>query len=243
MASDAIHCRSPVIRLFDRLADRLLPRHCIACGDASGESNLCPPCLGELPRIIHGCRRCGTALSLASDAVCGSCLGAGPAWRRGTAALDYVFPVNQLVRRFKFRRDLACGEVLARELLSTIGRLGPEMPDIILPVPLHPRRQFLRSFNQAEVLARPLAGAFGVPIGRNLLQRQRNTRAQSGLAAGERRKNLRGAFCCRPLRGEHVALVDDVLTTGATLTECSRAVLRAGAGEVSIWVAARANAD
>jgi ComF family protein len=223
------------------LIDRLLPRHCIACGAASGESNLCSPCRQELPRIVHGCKKCGMALSLESDSICGLCLSRAPPWQNGTAALDYQFPVDQLVCRFKFQRDLACGEVLAQELLRTINRVGPPLPNVIIPVPLHHRRQFSRSFNQAEVLARPVARRLNIPVACGVLKRVRSTRAQSGLTATDRRKNIRGAFRCRQRVPPHVALVDDVLTTGTTLAECSRALLRAGANEVSVWVAARAN--
>jgi ComF family protein len=230
-----------ITKPFNWLIDQLLPRHCIACGTASGESNLCPPCREELPRTINSCKQCGMALSLESDSICGSCLSRAPPWQHATAALDYQFPVDQLVCRFKFQRDLACGEVLAQELLRAIKHSGPPLPDVIFPVPLHRRRQFSRSFNQAEVLACPVAGELNIPLVRGALKRSRGTRAQSGLTAAERRKNIRGAFICHQVLQPHVALVDDVLTTGTTLAECARAVLRAGAGEVSIWVAARAN--
>jgi len=230
-----------LVRPLTWAVDQLLPRHCIACGAASGESNLCPPCLGELPRISHGCKQCGMALALSSDSICGTCLGRPPPWHNGTAALDYRFPIDQLVCLFKFQRNLACGELLAQELSRAVSQSQTPSPDIIVPVPLHRRRQFSRSFNQAEVLAEPVARALGIPLVCGVLRRARSTRAQSGLTAAERRKNIRGAFRCKGAVPPHVALVDDVLTTGATLAECTRAVLRAGADEVSIWVAARAN--
>jgi len=181
------------------------------------------------------------ALSLASDSICGTCLRRTPPWHNGTAAFDYRFPIDQLVCRFKFQRDLACGELLAQELLCAVIRSEAPLPDVIFPVPLHRRRQFLRSFNQAEVLACPVAKELDIPLVCGVMKRARSTRAQSGLSAADRRKNIRGAFRCEGAVPPHVALVDDVLTTGATLAECTRAVLRAGASEVSIWVAARAN--
>lgn len=235
-----MHSESKVKGL-EWLLRHLLPRHCVACGTASGERNLCPVCLAGLPRISHGCTLCGISLSLKSDAVCGVCLNRNPPWRQGIAALDYCFPVRQLVCRFKFQRDFASGQVLGQELLAMLARTAPPLPDSIIPVPLHRLRHFKRTFNQAEVLARQMAGGLQLPLDYTSLRRVRGTAAQSGLNASERKKNIRGAFVCNRLRHEHVALVDDVMTTGTTLAECARAVRRAGAHQVSVWVVARAN--
>jgi ComF family protein len=160
------------------------------------------------------------------------------------AALVYRFPVDRLVCRFKFNRDLSAGALLGRELLDAIRRSGQELPDAIVPVPLHRTRQFSRTFNQAELLARQLGRALDIPVHSRLLTRNRRTAAQSGLDAAGRRRNIRGAFRLSGLRGalpscRHIALVDDVLTTGVTLAECSRScgALRR---RISVWVAARA---
>ena len=228
-------------RWIRTIADALLPRHCVACGLISGDNNLCQPCQTELPRISHGCAVCGIRLSLTSDLHCGSCLRNPPAWGSGVMALDYRFPVDQLICRFKFSRDFACGHILAQELLTTIEQRGAPLPDAIVPVPLHRWRLFRRSFNQAEYLARKLGKGLGLAVYGNLLARSRSTRAQSGLDSIQRRKNLQGAFRSQRRVIDHVALVDDVLTTGATLSECTRTLLHAGVGKVSVWAAARAH--
>jgi len=228
-------------RAIGRILDAVLPRHCICCGSVSGDSNLCPPCRAELPRIRHPCRLCGAALSVNTDSICGACLKRAPPWQCGVTGLDYRFPVDQLVCRFKFKRDFACGQVLARELLRAIRASRESLPDVIVPVPLHYRRHFTRSFNQAGYVARILGKSLGIPVDTGSLRRIRNTLAQSGLDASGRRKNLRGAFRCPDLPNVHRALVDDVLTTGTTLAECSRTVRRAGASRVSVWAAARAS--
>jgi len=229
------------------ILDGILPRHCILCGLASGEENLCPPCAAELPRTGHGCAKCGLPLRLSTDRICGACLVVTPPWDDAIGALLYHFPVDQLVCRFKFGRNLACGQVLARELATAVNEKCEETPDCIVPVPLHRTRLFLRTFNQAELLARQLGKNLAIPVRDNILYRVRRTRAQSGLDAADRRKNMKGAFRCRRIAAvspafEHVAVIDDVMTTGVTLAECTRTLQRAGALRVSAWVAARAPA-
>jgi ComF family protein len=161
------------------------------------------------------------------------------------AALHYRYPVDWLVRRFKFSRDLACGAVLANELQHAVGPDLHAVPPCIVPVPLHWSRQLRRGFNQSDLLAARLSRSLGLAVDRRLLRRTRRTSAQSGLDAARRRRNVRGAFVATP-RGpagaapSHVALVDDVCTTGETLADCSRALRRIGVRVISIWIAARA---
>jgi len=229
------------------LLDTLLPRHCILCGCSSGGANICPPCSGELPRIEHSCLQCSLPLTHPGDRICGHCHDHPLPWNSAIAALVYGFPVDQLVRRFKFARSLACGQLLAQELTWAVVRQCAELPDAIIPVPLHRSRFFSRAFNQSETLARHVAKVLGVPVYASLLLRQRRTRAHSGLDAASRRINIRDAFSCRISAGkhnalQHVALVDDVLTTGATLAECTRTLKSSGIDRVSVWVAARAPA-
>lgn len=166
-------------------------------------------------------------------------------WDSAIAALVYAFPVDQLVRRFKFSRSLACGQLLAQELSRAVMSRCIQLPDAIVPVPLHRTRYLARAFNQSELLARPIGKSQGIPVYPGILRRRRRTRAHSGLDAVSRRINIKGAFRCR-LTGwqrdciRHIALVDDVLTTGATLFECTRALKLSGIPRVTVWVAARA---
>jgi len=138
--------------------------------------------------------------------------------------------------------------LLGLELTAAVQRSLADLPDLLAPVPLHRTRHVLRAFNQADVLARIVGPALGVPVRSRLLSRIRRTRAQSGLDAADRRRNLRGAIRLNPrfdeaVRGAHVALVDDVMTTGTTLAACSSVLHSAGAARVSVWVAARAPGD
>jgi len=229
---------------MDWLLDRLLPRHCLVCGGPSGPANLCPDCDRELPRTGACCLHCALPLPGHGDAVCGACLAQPPPWNEAVAALEYRYPARQLARRFKFNRCLASGEVLALELARSLRRRGGAPPDAVVPVPLHFTRFFVRGYNQAELIACRVARELGVPVAGALLRRRRRTAAQSMLDAAGRRRNVRGAFeVVSRRRGRlprRVALVDDVMTTGATLDAATRALHRAGVREVVLWVAARA---
>jgi ComF family protein len=229
--------------LIRRGLESLLPRHCVLCGLASGGANLCPYCASDLPRIRHGCDLCGLPTGTGGDCICGACLSRPPPWDRAKAALLYEFPADQFIVRFKFSRDLACGQVLGTELSRTLQRAALDPPDRIVPVPLGRGRQLRRGFNQAEWLARQVGRDLAIPCATDLLLRRRGTAPQSGLDAQDRRRNLRGAFQVsaagsrRPLP-RHIALLDDVMTTGATLAECTKVLKRAGVRRISIWVAA-----
>ena len=222
------------------MVDLLLPTHCILCGLYSGSQNLCNGCLADLPRLTLTCRLCARACPRSEIMMCGPCLSRPPLWDRALAALAYEYPVDQVVRQFKFHHNLACGQLLAEELITCVRRSHVSLPKVLIPVPLHFSRRFSRGFNQAEFLARRLGSRLNLPVMVGKLRRNKRTSAQSGLDRKQRQTNISGAFSCRQLRGIRVALVDDVLTTGTTLVECTRALRAAGAGGVAVWVAARA---
>lgn len=220
--------------------DFLLPRHCVACGLPSGPGNLCEPCNRDLPRIRNPCLQCGAALSLHSDRFCGGCLAQPPPWNRAVVTFDYRFPVNRLVCRFKFNRDLAAGQALGRELCDAIREANSPLPNLIIPVPLHRYRLIRRSFNQAERIAVQVGRALDIRVDSRALARCRPTPAQSGLSLSERKRNVRGAFRSRGKLPEHVAIVDDVMTSGTTLGECTRVLRSAGVRTITVWALARA---
>ncbi len=244
-------------RLKTGILEHLLPACCLLCGQRSPNRRLCTGCENDLPRITACCKQCGLPGQLGAAALCAACLRHPPPWDDAVAALVYEYPVDHLVWHFKFHKNLACGQLLAEELVRAVEqklsqhrgddhRLDPdtrepgcEKPDLLIPVPLHFFRRCKRGFNQAELIAAELQRHCGIPVQRRLLSRINHTSAQSGLDRKTRQKNLRNAFHCAPLHGAHVALIDDVLTTGATLQECSRMIKKAGARRISVWVAAR----
>jgi ComF family protein len=192
-----------------------------------------------LPRNEPCCTRCALPLPHAK-ARCGRCLRRPPPFTRTVAPLRYDYPVDQLITAFKFRGDLAAGDALCTVLLDALRR-GAEPPDLLLPVPLHRQRLAERGFNQAWEIARQLAREFGWSACVDGLMRVRPTPAQPGLNAHARRHNVHEAFSVtREVRGLRVALVDDVVTTGATVRECARVLRDAGAAEVTVLALARA---
>jgi ComF family protein len=227
--------RSPGTRLAG-----LLPLRCLLCGGAAGHSGLCPDCARELPRNACCCARC--ALPLARPAAaCGLCQRHPPPWDAAWSPFRYSWPLDRLESRYKFSADLAAGRALA-ELWIAHGMPTPARPGTVVPVPLHRTRLRRRGYNQALELARPLARHWRLPLCADLLQRRRATAAQTELDAVARRRNMRGAFrvAVGAVVPAHVVVLDDVMTTGATLAECSRVLKRAGAERVEVWALARA---
>lgn len=218
----------------------LLPPRCLLCGAAGDDDlDLCRDCAAELPRNRSCCARC--ALPLAQPApLCGRCQRQPPPWDAAWAPFRYGWPLDRLESRFKFGRDLAAGRSLAALWLRESA--PPPLPDLILPVPLHRGRLRQRGHNQALELARPLSRGLGLPLRHDLLLRPRATSAQSELDAVARRRNVRGAFALHAdaRLPDHVAIVDDVMTTGSTLAECARVLRRAGVARVVVWALARA---
>lgn len=216
----------------------LFALHCMVCGEAGQDGrDLCRACHLDLPWQGPACLRC--ALPLPSPGTCGACLQHPAPLTETHAVFDYAFPLDRLLPRLKFHRDLASGRVLAQAMVDHCATL--ERPDALLPLPLHRARLRRRGYDQALELARPVARALGLPLLEGVLNRPKSTSAQSRLDAEARKRNLRGAF--RVVAGEplpaHIVLVDDVMTTGATLHAAARALLAVGARRVDAWVCAR----
>ena len=223
-----------------RLQHFVLPLRCLLCGGAgSDDIDLCADCAAELPRNRSCCARCALPLAMPA-AMCGECLRRAPRWDAAWAPFRYGWPLDRLESRYKFGADLAAGRVL-----STLWQREPcpvDLPQLLLTVPLHRNRLRQRGYNQALELGRPLARELGVPLRHDILQRQRHTPAQTELDAIARRRNVRDAFTLGERIGlpPHVAILDDVMTTGATLAECARVLKRAGVQRVDVWALARA---
>jgi ComF family protein len=209
---------------------------CFLCRGAA-RGLLCEDCGAELPRLEGPrCPRC--ALASPGGAVCGRCLAHPPRYDASVAALAYEFPADVLVHSLKFRGELALAPFLGA-LLGDAVRAEPRV-DCIVPVPLSRRRLAERGYNQAAELARALAARAGAPLELFACERSRDTPQQADLPWSERAKNVRGAFRgARSLAGKSVAVVDDVMTTGATLDEVAGALKEAGAVRVVNWVVAR----
>jgi len=216
----------------------LLPPNCLLCEQPGmNEIDLCETCRQSLPLNSLCCPVC--ALPLASPApACGGCLGKMPAFHSTVAPMQYHSPVSTLMSRFKFHQDLAAGRLLAELFCRNTQNI--ELPEVLIPVPLHGKRLRQRGFDQALELAKWIARHKGLALRTDLLARVRHTDAQSDLNATERRRNCKDAFVLknRSLPG-HIALLDDVMTTGTTVSECAKVLKQAGVKRVDIWVIAR----
>ena len=232
-----MRARLPSIqRLHELLLEVLAPGRCAFC--AAPGACVCQRCMALLPSLVTACRRC--ALPLAGAAVCGRCQADPPAFSGASAAFRYEFPVDTAIKAFKFRRQLYYVPAFV-QLLAPLLRERHAHCDGLVPVPLHRWRQARRGFNQATELARGLAAETGIPLAANL-RRVRATAPQSGLSAGQRRSNLRGAFAIAGgLEYRRPLIVDDVITTGHTCDQLARVLLAAGAQSVEVLAVARAD--
>ena len=220
----------------------LYPPSCLLCGESGARGlDLCAACFAELPWNRRPCPRCAAPLPPdAEEKLCGNCLKALPVWDEAKSPLTYAYPLDRLIQRFKFDGELPTGRLLA-ELLADYLAAGGERPDCIIPVPLHPSRLKERGFNQAVELARPVGKCLKIPVRLDICERVRATAVQSKLDAVERKKNLRDAFAVkRSVDGLHVALLDDVVTTGVTAEVLATALKDAGARRITLWSVARA---
>ena len=195
-------------------------------------------CIRALPRISHGCIRCAIAIP-AGATLCGECLRRN---RHGfddaLAVFEYRFPIDRMIQRFKYAGDLAIGRWFAERLAEAVDDVA--RPDLLIAAPLASSGLRHRGFNQASVVARHVSRSLRISCQVGAIAKIRETPRQEGLDRRQRIANVRDAFACHlRLDGEHVAVVDDVLTTGATASEISRVLRANGAGRVSVWAVAR----
>lgn len=226
--------------------NQVLPPSCLLCGAKHSNTIglICHGCQTELPYIEHSCYQCGLPLpvSESQQPLCGYCLKKAPAFNRCIAPLNYQTPIDSLITGFKYRRKMINGRLLSQLLLHSIRQhyVGQALPDAIVPVPLHWRRQFRRGYNQSQCVADYLGQKLKIPVQLNTLKRTKRTPTQQGLKRQERQRNLKNAFIAnKALQGQTIALVDDVITTGSTCAEISRVLIKAGAAEVHLWALAR----
>lgn len=212
-------------------------KSCLLCGAIAG-GDFCPACYRNLPQLPAS--HCPVCLwPVPTNEICGNCLKKPPAFTRTLAALRYTFPADALIHALKYQTNLAIAPVLANLFIARLKTMET-MPDVIVPMPLHPIRLRERGFNQAMEIGRTIAKQTGIALLPDGCSRIKHTLPQTGLPWKERQKNIRRAFSCRiDVSGKHVAIVDDVMTTGATLNELAQVLRRRGATEISNWVIAR----
>jgi ComF family protein len=233
-----------VYKQLARWRDWLLAGQCRLCAASTRHrSSLCPDCLAALPRQQPACPLCADRLppAAAPDLPCGQCQQHPPLFASALALYTYAAPVDRLVQRVKYGGDLALARELGEQFATRVQKAGVETPDLLLPVPLHRSRLRSRGYNQALELARPVSRRMRIPVDITSISRSRATAPQQDLDRRARASNLRDAFAIHgEMKDRHVAIIDDVMTSGATVTSLARTLKRAGAGKISVWVLARA---
>jgi ComF family protein len=231
--------------LSSTILEFFLPRLCLFCGAAVGEeaaAAVCPECEARIDWVKSPlCTCCGRMFDSrdGADRLCGDCQAEPPPFERARAAALYDGPVAQAIKGFKFNRQMAFLPVMQLWLRRPLCRDLAAAADLLVPVPLHPKRLKSRGFNQALLLARTFPE---LPWSRDALVRTRHTVPQVELKPRERQANVKGAFAVRDpalVQGKQVLLMDDLYTTGATVKECARVLRRAGARRVEVLTVAR----
>jgi len=225
----------------------ILPESCLLCGSRVTHIAICEPCQKHLPWITSSCTRCGLPLENFNpgEALCGQCLQTAPPFSKTLGFLAYEGPIKQLITGLKFHNQLNNAKCLGQLMAIKLQQYyqNQSLPEIILPVPLHRKRLQQRGFNQAIEIARPISKVLKLAIDSRYCRRIKATPAQSGLNASERKKNLRGSFRIKGNHNyKHVAIVDDVVTTGSTIKEFSLTLQKASIERIDVWCCARASA-
>lgn len=223
------------------LEQQLLPPLCLLCGaTGSHQRDLCAACAVDLPRNKPACPTCALPVSMISPAPCHDCTAHPPPFDHAFVPFRYRPPINFLIREVKFNGRLHHARLLGEIFTEMAAQHFTSWPDCIIPVPLHPKRLQERGFNQALELVRRTAREFGIPVIAEGLRRVRYTPPQSSLNRQQRQSNLLGAFVSGTrLSGARIALFDDVITTGSTISECARVLREGGATDIAIWAIAR----
>ena len=227
----------PFKHAIKHLQQHLMPGSCLLCAADSGNTLLCSACAADLPALPeYCCPQCGEQTTHGER--CGACLKDSPAFTKTHALFRYEFPVDRIIQAFKYGHQLALADWAGERLAEIINTTDY---DLLIPLPLHPERLRERGFNQSVEIARRIARHTSITLDHQTLIRSRATAPQAELALKERSRNVRGAFECRgDLSGRRILLIDDVMTSGATLREAARVLKLHGATEIHIAVIARA---
>ena len=230
-------------QLFSSALNTLAPRHCSLC-EQQTEAGFCSQCQRLLPWINHPCEGCGINLPTSTDRICGGCQNASLPWSRMIVPMEYSEPVSGLVQKFKYgrRQDLAYS--MAKVMVSAIIKSGSALPDTIVPVPAFRDKLVSRGYNQAQVIATEFGKLLEIPVYNSLIIKTRKTLSQTQIGLASRQKNLKGAFKLSNRTkigvGLSIVVVDDVVTSGATMRAICEVLQGAGINQISVCAFARA---
>lgn len=224
----------------------LFKSQCVLCdAKVNGRISLCLGCRADLPRIEFACKGCALPLPSESESdLCGQCIGQSTYVDYAISLFHYASPIDYLISQMKFQQQLSVAAVLGDLLKTHINEIKLEhgLPDALLPVPLHRKRIIKRGFNQSLEIIKPLSKSNDIPVLLDVIARSKETKAQTNLSKLERKKNVAGSFSLsvKP-QFDHVVIVDDVVTTGATTNELAKLLKKSGVEKVGVWSLARAD--
>ena len=227
----------------------LFSSSCVLCGDYVDRSiSLCESCQADLPLITRACRQCGIPLNDTEQAtnvsLCGQCIQQSSSVDYTISVYHYETPLDYMISQMKFQQKLSYAAILGELLKSRILELTPDsvMPDAILPMPLHKKRIVKRGFNQSIEISRAIVRNKPLPVLLNAVKRSKETMEQAKLSKKDRQKNIRGCFeiFSAPIYS-HIVIIDDVVTTGATVNELAKTLKNVGVKRVGVWSIARAD--
>lgn len=216
------------------------PSICFLCESTTEPGHLCcQPCRADFARIQPACPRCGRELAIRGP-LCSMCGRHPPEYDCLIAPFHYVYPVSLLIKLLKYKNKIEISRELGLALTQAVQARAWELPEAIVPVPLHPFRTMKRGYNQAREIADVLAARLALPVEADLVRRVRHTQPQFNLDPAQRRRNMQGAFRLVPgRRYRSVAIVDDIVTTGATVTELAKLLRQSGVNRIEVWTCAR----
>lgn len=239
--------------MIKAIFDIIYPRRCVLClshlrSEQNNKLELCADCQSDLTQIKHACYQCGIPLhNTGENQLCGQCLQKKPYFDQVISLYHYQQPMIWLIQQMKFNNKLLFARLLSQLMLKHLigfqAKKKFSIPDAIIPVPLHHKRQFQRRFNQAEELSRLVANKFNCRLDTQFIERSLNNAQQSGLNARQRKKNVKGIFKINNKKQysyKHVTVVDDVMSTGSTVNEVARILKQAGIERVDVWILSRA---
>ena len=228
-----------------QLLNTFFPTRCLLCDlNSDNGRQICIDCNDTLPVYQTGCKRCATLLEIkAPGMLCGDCLRQPPSFDKILALFYYQAPISTFIWQLKFHHNLGVARLFADDWIYFLRTflMGSTLPDVIIPVPLHHERLKERGFNQALEIAKPIGKYFNIPVDTKTCIRIKNTRAQSSLPARKRKHNVNNAFgLSYTPTAKHIAIVDDVVTTGNTISEISALFRKSGVSRIDVWCCARA---
>ncbi len=227
---------STLAHRFGQLYSKLMPTPCLLCGTSNQGDCLCPACCEQLPKLGHACPRCASPLQ--QTALCGSCLNKSPEQDASFSLFRYHAPIDRLIVALKYHDALVLSHFFASQMAEQL-KTRP-LPHLLIPIPLHPKRLRERGYNQSLELAKQLSKQLNIPVRHDILIRIRDTPPQASLPFSERKNNMKQAFQINNTDiPSHIALIDDVLTTGHTVDVAAKTLRKIGVQNIEVWTVAR----